>query len=339
MRFIAEDLRKIMADLGFSTIGEMVGKVDRLDVSNAVDHWKAEGLDFSKILYKPEIPDLIAGTCFLEDQDHGLAEALDHQLIETCRPALERREPVEFSLPIRNVQRTVGTMLSYEVSRRHGLQGLAADTIVIHAAGSAGQSFCAFGAPGLTVHIHGDANDYFGKGLSGAKLTIRPPAESRFKAEENIIIGNVALYGATGGEAFIRGIAGERFCVRNSGARAVVEGVGDHGCEYMTGGRVAVLGPTGRNFGAGMSGGIAYVLDESGDFARHGCNTEMVELEKVISPDDTAELQEMIADHQRHTASELAARILDNWEAVLDQFIKVMPVDYKRALEQLSEKD
>jgi glutamate synthase (NADPH/NADH) large chain len=338
MRFIAEDLRKIMADLGFSTIGEMVGKVDRLDVSNAVDHWKAEGLDFSKILYKPEIPDLIAGTCFLEDQDHGLEEALDHQLIETCRPALERREPVEFSLPIRNVQRTVGTMLSYEISRRHGLAGLPTDTIVIHAAGSAGQSFCAFGAPGLTVHIHGDANDYFGKGLSGARLTIRPPRESRFKAEKNIIIGNVALYGATGGEAFIRGIAGERFCVRNSGARAVVEGVGDHGCEYMTGGKVAVLGPTGRNFGAGMSGGIAYVLDESGDFARHGCNTEMVELEKIISADDTAELREMIIDHHRHTASELAARILDNWEAVPDQFIKVMPVEYKKALLQMSEK-
>jgi len=310
MRFIAEDLRKIMADLGFSTIGEMVGKVDRLDVSNAVDHWKAEGLDFSKILYKPEIPDLIAGTCFLEDQDHGLEEALDHQLIETCRPALERREPVEFSLPIRNVQRTVGTMLSYEISRRHGLAGLPTDTIVIHAAGSAGQSFCAFGAPGLTVHIHGDANDYFGKGLSGARLTIRPPRESRFKAEKNIIIGNVALYGATGGEAFIRGIAGERFCVRNSGARAVVEGVGDHGCEYMTGGRVAVLGPTGRNFGAGMSGGIAYVLDESGDFARHGCNTEMVELEKIISADDTAELREMIIDHHRHTASTPPASLL-----------------------------
>ena len=189
MRFLAADLRQIMADLGFRTIAEMVGRVDRLDVSSAVDHWKAGGLDFSKILHKPEIPDLIAGTCFLEDQDHGLEEALDHQLIETCRPALERREPVEFSLPIRNVQRTVGTMLSYEISRRYGLQGLAADTIVIHAAGSAGQSFCAFGAPGLTVHIHGDANDYFGKGLSGAKLTIRPPRESRFKAEKNIIIG------------------------------------------------------------------------------------------------------------------------------------------------------
>jgi glutamate synthase (ferredoxin) len=315
----------------------MVGKVEMLDVNKAVDHWKADGLDFSNILHKPEIPDLVAGTCFIEDQDHGLAEALDHQLIETCRPALERREPVEFSLPIRNVQRTVGTMLSSEISRRYGLQGLADDTIVIHAAGSAGQSFCAFGAPGLSVHIHGDANDYFGKGLSGARLTIRPPEGSRFKAEDNIIIGNVALYGATAGEAFIRGIAGERFCVRNSGARAVVEGAGDHGCEYMTGGRVAVLGPTGRNFGAGMSGGVAYVLDAAGDFAQDRCNTEMVDLEKVDSPDDIAELQAMLADHYRYTASTLAAHILDNWVAMLDKFVKVMPVEYKRALEHLSQ--
>jgi glutamate synthase domain-containing protein 2/glutamate synthase domain-containing protein 1/glutamate synthase domain-containing protein 3 len=338
MGFIAEDLRKIMADLGFRTISEMVGKVEMLDVNKAVDHWKTEGLDFSNILHKPEIPDLVAGTCFIEDQDHGLADALDHQLIETCRPALERREPVEFSLPIRNVQRTVGTMLSSEISRRYGLQGLDDDTIVIHAAGSAGQSFCAFGAPGLTVHIHGDANDYFGKGLSGARLAIRPPAGSRFKAEDNIIIGNVALYGATAGEAYIRGIAGERFCVRNSGARAVVEGVGDHGCEYMTGGRVAVLGATGRNFGAGMSGGVAYVFDEIGDFAHDLCNTEMVDLEKVESPDDIAELQAMIADHYRYTASAMAAHILDNWVTMLDKFVKVMPVEYKKALLQLSEK-
>ena len=338
MRFIAADLRKIMADLGFRTISEMVGRVDMLDVSPAVDHWKAAGLDFSKILYKPEIPDLIAGTCFLKDQDHGLADALDHQLIETCRPALERKEPVEFSLAIRNVQRTVGTMLSYEISNRYGLQGLPADTIIIHAAGSAGQSFCAFGAPGLTVHIHGDANDYFGKGLSGARLTIRPPEGSRFKAEENIIIGNVALYGATAGEAFIRGIAGERFGVRNSGARAVVEGVGDHGCEYMTGGRVAVLGPTGRNFGAGMSGGVAYVLDETGDFRKHLCNTEMVELEAIDTEEDRTELREMIADHQRYTGSVVAARILENWETMLGEFVKIMPADYKRALQQIMQR-
>jgi len=336
MQFIAEDLRKIMADLGFHSISEMVGKVDRLNVEGAVVHWKAAGLDFSKILSKPEVPELIAGTCFLENQDHGLEAALDHQLIDTCRPALEHLEPVEFNLPIRNVQRTVGTMLSSEISRRYGLQGLPADTIVIHATGSAGQSFCAFGAPGLTVHIRGDANDYFAKGLSGARLTIQPPEGSKFKAEENIIIGNVALYGATGGEAFIRGIAGERFCVRNSGARAVVEGVGDHGCEYMTGGRVAVLGPTGRNFGAGMSGGIAYVLDAAGDFARYGCNTEMVDLEKVDSSDDRAELQAMIADHHRCTGSELAAHILDNWQEMLDKFVKVMPVEYKKALQQLT---
>jgi len=339
MQFLAADLRKIMAGLGFRTIAEMVGRVDRLDVSNAVDHWKAEGLDFSKILYKPEIPDLIAGTCFLEDQDHGLDGALDHHLIETCRPALDEGEPVRFSLKIRNVQRTVGTMLSYEISRRYGLKGLPADTISIHATGSAGQSFCAFGAPGLSVHIHGDANDYFGKGLSGACLSIRPPVGSRFKAEENIIIGNVALYGATSGEAYIRGIAGERFCVRNSGARAVVEGVGDHGCEYMTGGRVAVLGPTGRNFGAGMSGGVAYVLDESGEFARHRCNTEMVELEKIESTDEADELREMISAHHRHTDSEPAARILEDWEVMLQKFVKVMPIDYKRALQQMADEE
>ncbi len=338
MRFIAEDLRNIMADLGFRTVGEMVGKVEMLDVSRAVDHWKAEGLDFSKILYKPVIPEVIAGTCFLENQDHGLEGALDHQLIETCRPAIERGEPVEFDLPIRNVQRTVGTMLSYEISKRCGLRGLADDTIVIHAEGSAGQSFCAFGAPGLTVHVRGDANDYFGKGLSGARLTIRPPAGSRFRAEENIIIGNVALYGATAGEAFIRGIAGERFCVRNSGARAVVEGVGDHGCEYMTGGRVAVLGPTGRNFAAGMSGGAAYVLDEAGDFGRYRCNTEMVDLESLESADDIAELRRMIERHHHYTASDVAAKVLDNWEAALGKFVKVMPVEYKRALLQLSRK-
>ena len=336
MYFIAEDLRKIMARLGLRTVQEMVGRVELLDVRRAVDHWKAEGLDFSKILYKPEIPQAIASTCSVEDQNHGLEKALDHQLIARCRPALENGESVEFEIPIRNVHRTVGTMLSYEISQRYGLHGLPADTIVIHATGSAGQSFCAFGAPGLTVHIHGDANDYFGKGLSGARLTICPPQANTFKAEENIIIGNVAFYGATSGEAYVRGVAGERFCVRNSGVKAVVEGVGDHGCEYMTGGRAVILGSTGRNFAAGMSGGVAYVLDESGDFGRYRCNLEMVELEDITDRKDISELRNMIENHYRYTGSVVARRVLEDWTAMLARFIKVMPVDYKRALAQMA---
>jgi len=335
MHFIAEDLRQIMARLGMRTVREMTGRVDLLDVGKAVDHWKAQGLDFSKILYKPEIPPALAGSCSVENQNHGLENALDHELIEKCRPALENKDPVEFEVSIRNIQRTVGTMLSYEISRRCGLNGLPSDTIVIHAAGSAGQSFCAFGASGLTVHIRGDANDYFGKGLSGAKLTIAPPAGCTFKAEENIIIGNVAFYGATGGEAYVRGMAGERFCVRNSGVNAVVEGVGDHGCEYMTGGRVVVLGATGRNFAAGMSGGVAYVLDEAGDFGRLRCNLEMVALEALSEPEDVTELRLMIDNHHRYTGSVVARRVLENWEGMRAQFIKVMPLDYKRALEQM----
>ena len=227
-------------------------------------------------------------------------------------------------------------MLSHEIFKRHGDKGLPRDTIMIAATGCAGQSFCAFGAPGLTVHLRGEANDYFGKGLPGARLTIRPPEGSPVVAEENIIIGNVAFYGATSGEGYIRGIAGERFCVRNSGVKAVVEGVGDHGCEYMTGGRAVILGPTGRNFAAGMSGGIAYVLDEVGDFAKFRCNTEMVALESVNTTDDVAELQQMLEDHYRYTESAVARRCLDNWNDMRGKFIKVIPLDYKRALEQLS---
>jgi glutamate synthase (NADPH) large chain len=335
MRFIAEDLRRIMATLGFRRVTEMVGRVDKLSVTQAVDHWKARGLDFSKILFRLEQPEAPPDTCRAQKQDHGLDKALDHVLIEKCRPALENGSRVELDLVIRNVQRTVGTLLSYEITRRYDEKGLAEDTIVIHADGSAGQSFCAFGAPGLTIHLRGDANDYFGKGLSGAKLTVSPPEGSRFAAEENIIVGNVALYGATSGEAFIRGVAGERFCVRNSGARAVVEGLGDHGCEYMTGGRVVVLGPTGRNFAAGMSGGIAYVLDEGGDFRRCRCNLEMVDLE-AVSTDDLPELQELIEKHYRYTQSAVAERVLAKWDKALLRFIKVIPVDYKRALREMA---
>ncbi len=333
--FVAEELRQIMASLGFRTIHEMVGRSDKLEPRKAVDHWKARGLDLSNILYQPEVPAYVGKHC-LTQQEHGLEAALDHGLIERARPALERGERVEIDLPIRNVHRTVGTMLSSEISRRHGADGLPDDTIVVRCRGSAGQSFCAFGARGLTMRVEGDANDYFGKGLSGAKLIIRPPREATFVAEENILIGNVALYGATGGEAYIRGLAGERFCVRNSGARAVVEGVGDHGCEYMTGGRVAVLGPTGRNFAAGMSGGIAYVLDEAGDFGRVRCNLEMVELEKVTDADDIADLRELIENHFLYTESARAKAVLDHWDEALEDFVKVMPTDYKRALQRLA---
>ncbi|MFP4030935.1 MAG: glutamate synthase-related protein, partial [Desulfococcaceae bacterium] len=336
MRFIAEDLRVIMARLGFRTVEEMVGRADRLTAVPAADHPKAAGLDLTPILRVPETPEGLLPSCFRPDQDHGLAEKMDHALIEKAAPALERGERVAVELNIRNVHRTFGTLLSYELTKKYGEKGLPEDTIVVNASGSAGQSFCAFGAPGMTFHIRGDANDYFGKGLSGAKLTIRPPAESKIDPAENILIGNVAFYGATSGEAYINGLAGERFCVRNSGVRAVVEGVGDHGCEYMTGGRAVILGRAGRNFAAGMSGGIAYVLDEKGDFAKHRCNMEMVELESVEDEGDVAELRELIERHWRHTKSQTARRILDDWDAWLPRFVKVMPTDFKKALERLA---
>jgi len=337
-RFVADELRQIMARLGFRTVDEMVGCVDKLEARKAIDHSKARGLDFSKILYKPDVPPHIGTRC-MKAQDHGLENALDHRLIEQCEAALERRETVELDVPIRNINRTVGTMLSSEISRRTGEHGLADDTITLNCTGSAGQSFSAFGARGLTIHIAGDANDYFCKGLSGAKVSLRPPDGSTFVAEENIICGNVALYGATAGEVYVRGIAGERFCVRNSGARAVVEGVGDHGCEYMTGGRVVVLGGTGRNFAAGMSGGIAYVLDEEGDFGRYRCNREMVDLERLDDADEIAELRAMIEAHHGYTQSAKAESVLANWDAMLPRFVKVIPVDYRRALKRLAEEE
>jgi len=331
MRFVAEDLRRIMARLGFRQITEMIGRVDKLEMTAAIKHWKAKGLDFSNILYHPEKPASITATCRTQEQDHGLARALDYDLIEKCRPALERGQPVELDISIKNTHRTVGTLLSYKISRNSQMKRLAEDTITIRASGSAGQSFCAFGAHGLTVHVSGDANDYFGKGLSGAKLSIRPAEGSRFAAEENIIIGNVAFYGATSGEAYVRGVAGERFCVRNSGVRAVVEGVGDHGCEYMTGGYVVVLGPTGRNFAAGMSGGIAYVLDNTGEFVDSCFNREMVDLDPV-EDNDHKRLRHLIENHSRYTQSTVAASILDDWQSALMNFVKIMPIDYKRAL-------
>ncbi len=334
-RFVAEELRQIMAQLGFRTISEMVGHVEKLDATAASEQWKAKGLDLSKILHRPAMADRV-GTFCSQKQNHNLDKALDHELIAKSAPALERGEKVEFEQRIRNVNRTVGTMLSYRISKKYGENGLPDDTIVIHAKGSCGQSFSAFGARGITFDVEGDANDYFGKGLSGARLIIRPPAASTFKAEENILIGNVAFYGAIKGEAFIRGLAGERFAVRNSGATTIVEGIGDHGCEYMTGGRVVVLGRTGRNFAAGMSGGVAYVLDEQGDFATKRCNMELVGLEKVEDAKEIAWLRGLIERHGQLTGSPVAARVLANWATLLPKFVKVMPTDYKKALERLA---
>ena len=328
-RFVADEIRELMSELGFRTMDEMIGRADRLDVCAAVDHWKARGLDLTSILHYPDVPPRVGRHC-VRPQDHGLDRALDNELIARCGPALERREPVELDLPIRNVNRTVGTMLGAEITRRWGAEGLPDDTVRIRFTGSAGQSFGAFVPRGVSMAIEGDANDYFGKGLSGGRLVIHPPARSTFAPEENIIIGNVALYGATGGEAFVRGVAGERFCVRNSGAHAVVEAVGDHGCEYMTGGRVVILGRTGRNFAAGMSGGIAYVLDRAAEFPRR-CNPGMVDLEP-LDEDDAALVRRLLARHAQLTGSDVAERVLDAWPTARGQFVKVMPRDYKRVL-------
>src|SRR4249919_1131279 len=283
-RFIAEEVREYMAQLGFRTMDEMIGRVDRLDVNPAIDHWKARGLDYSAILHDPALPPDSPRRALVR-QDHGLGGALDNELIVACRPALDNRQPVSIARPIRNVNRTVGTMLGSELTRRWGRAGLPDDTIRIRFTGSAGQSFGAFVPRGISLTLEGDANDYVGKGLSGGTIVVFPPRTATFVPEDNIIIGNVALYGATSGEAYFRGVAGERFAVRNSGAVAVVEGVGDHGCEYMTGGRVVVLGPTGRNFAAGMSGGAAYVFDPHQTF-RARCNLEMVELESLVDESD-----------------------------------------------------
>jgi len=328
---IAEGMRQIMAELGFRTINEMVGRVDMLDTRKAITHWKAKGLDFSAILRKPVMPDYVK-THHCQEQDHGLEKSLDlTKLLDLCKPALEKGKPVTVELPIRNIHRTVGTILSNEITKRYGAKGLPEDTIQLNFRGSAGQSLMAFGAPGVTVRVEGDANDYCGKGLSGGKLIIYPPREATFKAEENIIAGNVCLYGATAGELYLRGIASERFCVRNSGAKAVVEGVGDHGCEYMTGGVAVILGRTGRNFAAGMSGGIAYVLDEDGTFPNR-VNQEMVELEDMSDLDDQLAVMELVRNHVHYTGSTVGRRVLDNWDQLKDKFVKVMPSDYKAAL-------
>jgi glutamate synthase (ferredoxin) len=309
----------------------MVGRVDRLESRKAIDHWKARGFDFSNILYRPDVGPEVGRYCQIP-QDHGLEKSLDlTQLLEICRPAIERGAQVSAELPIRNVNRVVGTITGSEITRKWGARGLPHDTIRVHFTGSAGQSFAAFMPKGMTFSLEGDANDYCGKGLSGGKIIVYPPANATFEPAENIIVGNVALYGATSGEAYIRGMAGERFAVRNSGADAVAEAVGDHGCEYMTGGRVVVLGPTGRNFGAGMSGGIAYVLDERGDFTSN-LNTQMVAAETLTDSDEIASLRAMIDRHATHTGSTRARAVLENWQASVARFVRVIPRDYQRML-------
>jgi glutamate synthase (NADPH/NADH) large chain len=329
MTFIAEELREIMAALGFRTVDDMVGRVDMLDVRDVSEHWKARGVDLTQILYTPHVAPTVARRC-IQPQDHGLEKALDNEIIARARPALERREPVAFEMPITNRNRTTCTMLSAEISRRWGADGLPPDTIRIRFTGSAGQSFCAWLANGVSVEVEGDANDYFAKGLSGGRVVVYPPRSATFVPEDNIIVGNVSLYGATGGEVFLRGQAGERFCVRNSGVTAVVEGVGDHGCEYMTKGLVLVLGRTGRNFAAGMSGGVAYVLDDDGTFEKR-CNKGMVELDP-LDEKDLAAVKALIQRHFDYTHSAVAWRLLSGWKETVKQLVKVIPVEYRSVL-------
>ena len=333
---VAEEARQIMADLGFSKMDDMIGRADYLETDDAIDHYKAKGLDLTPILTPAEKPHPAVEVRCTISQDHGIDKVIDNKLIDMAANALKHAQPVRIDLPIENTDRTTGTMLSHKVSKRYGPDGLADDTIHIKFNGSAGQSFGAWLAPGVTLEVEGDANDYIGKGLSGGKIIIYPPVASTFVASEMVIIGNVALYGAIHGQAFFRGLAAERFAVRNSGAQAVIEGVGDHGCEYMTGGVVVVLGPTGRNFAAGMSGGVAYVWDEREEFLAN-CNLDTVELERIENEQDAQQLNKLIELHYKHTGSAVAERALSTWPKCLERFVKVMPVDYKRALNQMKE--
>ena len=333
--FIAEEVREYLAQMGFRTLAEAVGQADQLESAEAVGHWKAYGLDLAPVLYQPELPEGAARRN-TTTQDHGIDRALDNTLIQLAEGALQDGTALRLELPVRNVNRTVGTMLGYEVTKRWGAEGLPDNTIDISFRGSAGQSFGAFLPRGITLRLAGDANDYVGKGLSGGRIIVAPDPEAAFAADEQIIAGNVIGYGATGGEIFLRGIVGERFCVRNSGALAIAEGVGDHGCEYMTGGRVVVLGPIGRNFAAGMSGGIAYVLD----LPAHRVNTEMVDLDP-LDADDAAFLNDAVRSYAAETGSPVAAGLLADWDATLARFGKIMPKDYKRVLSatQMAERE
>jgi glutamate synthase domain-containing protein 2/glutamate synthase domain-containing protein 1/glutamate synthase domain-containing protein 3 len=329
--YIAEEVREWMAKLGFRKMDEMIGRVDMVEMQSAINHWKARGLDFSAILYNPQVPGRVGRRCTIA-QDHGLQEALDNTLLERAKASLDSGERTEIEMPIRNVHRTVGAMLSGEIARRYGSKGLSDDTIRIRFNGSAGQSFGAFLANGVSLFLEGDANDYVGKGLSGGKIVVYPPKHATFAPEENILIGNTVLYGATSGEAYFNGVAGERFAVRNSGAIAVVEGVGDHACEYMTNGTVVVLGHTGRNFAAGMSGGIAYVYDAQGEFVRVRCNQAGVDLEPLFEREDILLLENLIRKHVTYTGSALGQRLLDYWTDSLKHFVKVFPHEFKRIL-------
>ena len=338
-RFVAEEVRELMAELGFRKFDEMIGRVDMLQARDVIDHWKLKGIDLTNILHKPDVPWHVPVYHCLK-QEHGLEKALDNHLIEKSRDAIERQVPVAFTCEVKNTNRTVGTMLSSTIARKYGMAGLpevaareggVPATIHVTFNGSAGQSFAAFLSRGVTFELEGDANDYVGKGLSGGRVIVYPPRSSSIVAEENILVGNVVLYGGIGGEAFFRGVAGERFAVRNSGVHAVVEGVGDHGCEYMTGGRVVVIGPTGRNFAAGMSGGLAYVWDKDKTFAGR-CNTGMVDIFPVNETADIEELKGLVERHARYTNSAVARDILARWQDVLPQFVKIFPREYRRVL-------
>jgi glutamate synthase (NADPH/NADH) large chain len=333
MFMVAKELRQIMAELGFKTVSEMVGRVDALNVDAAVDHWKAKGLNLAEILLPAEQPPEFLGSYAQHDQDHGLERALDNELMSLAEPAISRGVEVYHELDIVNTNRVVGAMLSNKIIREVGPEMLTDGTIHFKFRGSAGQSFGCWLAKGVTLEVEGDANDYVGKGLSGGRIIVYPPRQSKFVAEDNIIVGNVVLYGATSGECFLRGVAAERFCVRNSGASAVIEGVGDHACEYMTGGRAVILGPTGRNFAAGMSGGIAYVWNPE-DALESLCNMEMVVLEQLVEDDDIDEVKILIEKHLKYTGSTVAKILLDDWQSSVGQFVKVMPTDYKRVLEE-----
>jgi len=337
MNFVAEEMRETMASLGFRSVNEMVGRVDKLELRNAIEHWKAKGLDYSSILHRPEVDDNVGTYCQMK-QDHLLEKSLDlREILKQSQPAILNGQPVSIDLPVINTDRVVGTITGAEISRKHGPEGLPEDTISINLTGSAGQSLGAFCPKGMTFKVTGDTNDYLGKGLSGGKIIVRPPEDSPFEAHENIISGNVCFYGATSGEAFVSGVVGERFCVRNSGVHAVVEGLGDHGCEYMTGGLVLCLGKTGRNFGAGMSGGVAYIYDEEGDFISKRLNHEMVKTYPLVECDDQdiAKVKELITQHHKYTGSKRASDILENWTTYAQKFIKVLPEDYERVLKAL----
>jgi glutamate synthase (NADPH/NADH) large chain len=343
--FIAEEVRELMAKMGIRKFDELIGRADLLDMQTGIEHWKLQGLDFSNIFYQPKMDSSVA-RYHCETQNHGLQKALDNELIKKAKSALEKQKKVTIQMPIKNTNRTVGTMLSHEVAKRYGNDGLADDTITVKLVGTAGQSFAAFLAHGITFELTGEGNDYVGKSLCGGRIVIKPPLAFRGLPQENIIVGNTVMYGATTGESYFHGVAGERFCVRNSGASAVVEGVGDHGCEYMTGGTVVVLGQTGRNFAAGMSGGVAYVLDVDGLFAKR-CNLSMVTLEKVEPADKPIEVQhlgqadevilkDLMEKHVKYTGSELAKALLQDWVATRSRFVKVMPNEYKRALAEIA---